>query len=55
MLEEAGAALEEDPVVEGVRFTVKQLGETEVEADCGEETTATAIKSIITSAKKENK
>jgi len=44
----------EDPVVDGVTFLVKYLGDCEVENDSGEKETATAIKNTITKAKKEN-
>ena len=38
----------EDPIVDGVIFLVKYLGQCVVENDSGEEETATAIKNIIT-------
>jgi len=45
----------EDPVVEGVKFNVKYLGNEAVNTDCGEEETTAAIKTILDRAKDRNK
>ena len=50
LLEDPSAA--EEPLVEGVTFQVKYLGQCSVENDSAEDETAAAIKDIITTVHK---